>query len=136
MDIAYVSQGVLHLKNGEDSQRMDSKFAREIKQRALEIHQKHAWKGEGKTGPFSGGALWGVQAEDPLAINVRITGISRGRTEDELFYTLLAGNIAGIFAVRKSDGVENRLLHTADYRLQGVAARPGAEQIACVVTYK
>ena len=136
MEIVYVSQGALYLKNGDDStRRFDSKFARELKQRAVEIHQKHAWKGESRTGYFAGGALWGVQAEDPLAINVRVTGVSKGRTEDEVFYTMVVGNIAGVFKVSKSAGVESRLLHTAEYRLQGIAARPGAEQIACVVSY-
>src|SRR5215470_7303025 len=137
MEIAYVSQGALHLKNGDDStRRFDSKFARELKQRAVEIHQKHAWKGEGRTGYFGGSAVWGVTAQDPLAINTQVTGVSRGRTPDDLFNTMVIGNIAVIFKIDKSAGVESRLLHTAEYRLQGIAARPGADQIACVVSYK
>jgi hypothetical protein len=137
MEIAYVSQGTLYLKNGDGSaRRLESKFARELKQRALEIHQKHAWKGEGRAGYFSGQALWGVNTEDPLAINVSVTGLSRGCTSDELFYTMVIGNIAGVFKLNKEAGAEMRLLHTAEYRLQGVAARHGAGQIACVVSYK
>src|SRR5262249_8111861 len=137
MEIAYTSQGALHLKNPDDSvRRLESKFARELKQRAVEIHQKHAWKGEGRTGYFGGSAVWGVSAQDPLAITTQVTGISRGRAPDELFYTMVIGSIAGIFKIDKSAGVESRLLHTAKYRLQGIAARPGADQIACVVSYK
>src|SRR5262249_12933993 len=41
-----------------------------------------------------------------------------------------------VFKVDKSAGVESRLLHTAEYRLQGIAVRPGADHIACVVSYK
>jgi hypothetical protein len=137
MEIAYTSQGALHLKNGDDSvRRLESKFASELKQRAVEIHQKHAWKAEGRSGYFSGQALWGVDTQDPLAIHTQVTGISRGRTRDELLYTMVIGNIAGVFRLNKSAGVESRLLHTAEYRLQGVAGRPGADQIACVVSYK
>jgi len=137
MEIAYTSQGALHLKNGDDSvRRLESKFAGELKQRAVEIHQKHAWKAEGRAGYFSGQALWGVNTQDPLAINTLVTGVSRGRTFDELLYTMVIGNISGVFRLNKSAGVESRLLHTAEYRLQGIAGRPGADQIACVVSYK
>jgi hypothetical protein len=133
--IAYVSQGKLYLRNGDGSQRtVESKFAQQVRDRTIELHKKNAWKSQGG-GFLSSGMLWGKTPDDPAHFEVRIAGLSRGRSEDELLYTLNAGKVSGLFALQASTGMELRLFHTADFRLQHVAARRGGTEIACAVTY-
>ncbi|MGH9824755.1 MAG: hypothetical protein ACREDR_16065, partial [Blastocatellia bacterium] len=133
--IAYVSQGKLHLRDGNGGKKtIESKFAQQVRDRTIELHKKNAWKAQGG-GFLSGGMLWGKTPDDPAHLEVRIAGLSRGRSEDELLYTLNAGKVSGLFALQPSDGLERRLFHTADFGLQHVAARYGGTEIACAVTY-
>jgi|SRR5215471_13480311 len=89
---AYLSQGQLHIKLGNDPVRpIDSKFGESVRERAAQIHNRNSWKTQGPGAKFmSGGLLWGrnAAADDPTDIRVDITGISRGCKPGELFYSL------------------------------------------------
>jgi len=136
---AYLSQGQLHLKLGNDPVRpIDSKFGESVRQRAAQINHRNAWKTQGTGAKFmSGGVLWGRnRADDPGEIPIDITGISRGCKPGELFYSLSTPDIGGVFLLRDRATDELRLLHTADFRVRRLAAGPGQESLACVVQRK
>lgn len=136
---AYLSQGQLYLKLGDDPVRpVDSKFGESVRQRAAQIQNRNAWKTQGAGAKFmSGGLLWGRTAErDPLEMRIAITGISSGCQPGELFYSLSTDDIGGVFLLRDRATDELRLLHTADYRVRRLAAGPGQNSLACVVQHK
>ncbi|HTT23945.1 MAG TPA: hypothetical protein VMG82_33780 [Candidatus Sulfotelmatobacter sp.] len=136
---AYLSQGQLHLKLGNDPVRpIDSKFGESVRERAAQIHNRNSWKTQGTGAKFmSGGLLWGRnKADDPTDIPIDITGISRGCRPGELFYSLSTPDIGGVFLLRDRATDELRLLHTADFRVRRLAAGPAQDSVACVVQRK
>jgi len=135
---AYLSQGQLHLKLGDDPVRpIDSKFGESVRERAAQIHNRNSWKTQGTGAKFmSGGALWGRQPGDPTDIRVDITGISSGCKPGELFYSLSTDDIGGVFLLRDRATDELRLLHTADFCVRRLAAGPAQDSLACVVQRK
>jgi hypothetical protein len=136
---AYLSQGQLHLKLGNDPSRpIDSKFGESVRERAAQIQNRNSWKTQGAGAKFmSGGLLWGRNAaDDPTDIRIDITGISRGCKPGELFYSLSTPEIGGVFLLRERATDELRLLHTADFRVRRLAAGPGQESLACVLQRK
>jgi hypothetical protein len=136
---AYLSQGQLHLKLGDDPVRpVDSKFGESMRHRAAQIQNRNAWKTQGTGAKFmSGGALWGRQGDgDPLEMRIAITGISSGCKTGELFYSLATDDIGGVFLLRDRATDELRLLHTADFRVRRLAAGPAHDSVACVLQRK
>ena len=136
---AYLSQGQLHLKLGNDPVRpIDSKFGESVRERAAQIHNRNSWKTQGTGAKFmSGGLLWGRNAaDDPTDIPIDITGISRGCQPGEVFYSLSTPDIGGVFLLRDRATDELRLLHTADFRVRRLAAGAAQESLACVVQRK
>ena len=136
---AYLSQGQLHLKLGDEPIRpIDSRFGESIRHRAAQIQNRNAWKTQGTGAKFmSGGVLWGRGAEgDPLEMRMAITGISSGCNPGELFYSLSTDDIGGVFLLRDRANDELRLLHTADFRVRRLAAGPSQQSLACVIQRK
>jgi Tol biopolymer transport system component len=55
--LAYLAGGRLHLKVGEAAVRVfDSAFGQQMRDRHVEIQQKHSWKAEGRGARFHGSA--------------------------------------------------------------------------------
>jgi len=81
------------------------------------------------------GALWPAHAGDPAEFRVAITSVAQGRSEGELLYSLETDEVSGIFALN-GDGVEQRLFHTADFRVRHIAPSPDGESIAASLFHK
>jgi hypothetical protein len=138
INIAYLAQGKLHLRTGDGIVRtIESRFGREVRERAVQIHQRNSWKTQGTGAQFmaGGGMLWGVRNQDPAAMRIAITGLSWGCKRDELLYALETDQIAGVFALRNSGSDEQRLFHTSDYNVRHLSAQPGGELIACTLNH-
>lgn len=90
MTYAYLSLGKLFVPTGEaPARQIESRYAEEAAQRALETHQKRAWKTEGRGGQFMSGAmLWGNDGVDPSALRIHISGVARGTHDNELMFVL------------------------------------------------
>jgi hypothetical protein len=131
----YISQGSLHLrKSGGETRRVESAFGRSLRERAAQIHQRHAWKSQGRGAQFMTGMLWGQQARDTGEFPIHITGVCKGHAAGELLYTLETDEVGGVFAVDAA-GVERRLFHTADFRLRHLALSPDGTTIAASVAH-
>ncbi len=141
MDVsfAYLSQGKLNLKlAGQPLRIVDSRFGEKVRQRAMEIQERNAWKTQGRGAQFmTGGMLWGQQNRgDASMMRIAISGISRGCNDGELLYALDTDEIGGIFALRNYGADEQRLFHSADYRVRQLNASPNQDRIACVMLQK
>ncbi len=131
-DIAYLAQGKLHLRGPGVADTVESEFGRSLRERAAQIHNRHAWKMQGRGAQFMTGALWPNQAADPGEFRIAITSIAAGRNAGELLYSLETTDVSGIFRV-DSSGIEQRLFHTADFRVRHIALDPTGATIAASI---
>jgi len=132
--LAYLAQGKLHLHGDGAPHTLESPFGRSLRDRAAQIHNRHAWKTQGRSAQFMRGMLWPQQEGDPGEFRMAITSVSRGRNPGEVLYSLETDDISGVFAVDAS-GVEQRLFHTADFRVRNIAVRPDGTEIAVSVSH-
>lgn len=130
--LAYLAQGKLHLQGDNGSHTLESAFGRSLRERAAQIQHRHAWKTQGRGAQFMTGALWPQQGRDPGEFRIAITSIASGREPGELLYSLETEDISGIFRV-DGNGVEQRLFHTADFRVRHVALDPSGSSIAASI---
>src|SRR5271166_1975916 len=86
--LAYLAQGKLHLSGGGAATTVESAFGRSLRERASQIHQRHAWKSQGRGAQFMTGMLWPAQTGDPSGFRIAITGVTPGRNPGELLYSL------------------------------------------------
>lgn len=139
---AYLGQGKLHVCEGgscggNSSRTIDSAFGKSLRDRALQIEQRHSWKMQGRGSQFMGGGLmFGASpGRDAAEFPITMTGISRGSAPGELLYTLETNEVAGVFAV-DAEGVERRIFHTADFRVRGAALSPDGKLIAASMLHR
>jgi hypothetical protein len=131
----YIAQGSLNVQEpGRPARLVESKFGRSLIDRACQIQQRNAWKTQGTGAQFMNGrALWGGLPEDATTLAIAVTGISRGTQIGEIVYSLATPEITGVFALRNQATDEQRLFHTADFRIAQLSAHPTEDRIACVV---
>lgn len=133
VNIAYLAQGKLHFKNGDDGVRtIDSKFAQTMKDRAIESYQRNSWKSQGRGAQFMSAGLWGASERDPAEMHIDIKGLAWS-SPDTLIYSLQTDDIAGVFAVTDDGKTEKRLFHNANYRVGHLHACSEHDLIACTL---
>jgi hypothetical protein len=134
--LAYVAGGRLHLKVGDAPARAyESAFAQQVRDRHVEIQQKHSWKQEGRGARFMSGLLWGGPERDPALLRLAITSLTRGTAPGELLYAMDTEGRTAVCLFRTEDGSERRLLHGSAERIQDLRAAPAGDRIACSVLH-
>ena len=134
MDVAYIAQGKIHVKRGDSAPTiLESKFGATVRQRSLDMERKNAWKTQGTGAQFARGGLWGAQRM-PDDIRITVNGITR--RGDDFIYSLETSDIGGLFRLSDDGQEEQRLLHTADYRVREVVADDRGERLACVFDHR
>lgn len=135
--LVYVSQGSLHHVGADGHRRrFESQFARSLRDRAAQIENRHAWKSQGRGARFLSGMMWAGAGpgEGAHEVPVRITGLTRGWDEGGFLYALETNEVAGLFAV-DSSGAEQRIFHTADFRLRHLTLNPEGGEVAATVVH-
>lgn len=127
--LAYISRGQLYLQRGGAGEILESPFGRSLRDRAVQIHNRNAWKLQGRGGQSLSRALRVPVERDPSEFRIAITSVTRGLQPGELLYTLETDEISGVFA-RDAAGVEKRLFHTADFRARHLDAHPDGSVVA------
>jgi len=133
--LAYIAQGKLHLQRDGGPQTVESAFGRSLRDRAVQIHNRHAWKAQGRGAQYMRGVLWAGTERDPVEVRIRVTSVTRGRNPGEVLYTLETDEISGVFAL-DATGFEQRLFHTADFRVQDIDVHPDGGGIALSAHYR
>jgi hypothetical protein len=133
--LAYITQGKLHLQRDGGAQTVESLFGRSLRDRAIQIHNRHAWKAQGRGAQYMRGVLWAGTGSDPSEFRIAVTSVTRGRNPGEVLYTLETDEISGVFAL-DVNGLEQRLFHTADFRVQDIDVHPDGGAIAVSVRQK
>ncbi|MFL6589919.1 MAG: hypothetical protein ACJ8M4_07075 [Chthoniobacterales bacterium] len=135
--VAFLSQGKLHLSNGSSGTRMiPSAFGETVRERALRMEQKNAWKTQGSGAQFmNGGMAWGARGRDPAEMRIEITGLTRGATPSDLIYSLDTDDLAGVFLLRDFGAEEQRLFHSIDRHVCDLNSDPAESRLACAVKH-
>ena len=136
--VAFLSQGKLHLSNGPNGSRVvPSAFGETVRERALRMQQKNAWKTQGSGAQFMGGGmLWGARNRDPLEMRIEVTGLTRGENPSDLIYSLDTDDLAGVFLLRDFGAEEQRLFHCTERRVLDLNSNPSESRLACAVKYR
>src|SRR5262249_40426069 len=136
--VLYIAQGKINLKEpGKPSRLIESKFGQSLIDRASQAHNRNAWKTQGTGAKFmSGRILWAEQDPSAPIVPVAVTGISRGTHDGELLYSLASDEVTGVFALRNGAADEQRLFHTADFRVSQLSANRSEDRVACVVQHQ
>lgn len=137
---AYLGQGKLHVcegSGGRPPRTIDSAFGKSLRDRAVQIEQRHAWKTQGRGAQFMGGGMMfgGAPGREASEFPIVMTGLSSGAAPGELLYSLETNEVAGLFAV-DAGGVERRIFHTADFGLRFPALSPDGQVIAASMIYR
>ncbi len=129
---AFLSLGRLHLSRDAQATEIESKFGDAIRQRALAMEQRHAWKSQGAGARFMG--MWAPRMADGAAdMTISITSLAPGTVEGELLYTLETPEICGLLQVNGYGDEEKRLWHSNQTRIRDLARHPTEPRMACVV---
>jgi hypothetical protein len=134
--IAYVADGRVHLKFGDEPPRsVDSPFIGDVRRREASIVQRSAWKAGGPTSLAAG--QFGADVEDPTGSEAfaAITGLSHGRVPGELIYSIQTSAVTGLFALDVATAAEARLFHGNQQRVESPSTRPGLDLVACSLRY-
>ncbi len=135
-NFAYLSQGKLHRRaaGAGEFEIVESAFGRSLRDRASQIHNRHAWKTQGRGAQFMYGMRAPDSGRDPGEFRVAITSVGRGPEPGSVFYTLETDEVAGIFTLDAS-GFEQRLFHTADFRVRHLATSGDRSEVAVSIVH-
>lgn len=124
--IAYVATGKVHVRKNGVTKVMDSEFERTVRERAASIERRHGWKTQGRGAMFMRSAWAGTEtaADTPTLM----TGLTSG-SDGALLYSMETDAVSGIFLI-SAEGVENRLFHTADFRIRHAVLHPEGTLLA------
>jgi len=137
MNFLYIAGGKIHLKEADQPARViESRFGESLVDRVQRIRERNTWKTQGTGAKFmSGRMLWGDN-DDGVSATLAVTGISRGVGDGELLYSLATDEVTGVFLLRNHASEEQRLFHTADFRISQLDALPNQDRVACVIQHK
>ena len=132
LTLAYLSQGRLYLKSGDAPARhVESQFGEEARQRAVQVHERNAWKAEGRGNQFiSGAMLWGASTFDPRRVLIQVPAVTRGASPSELIYVLQTDTFGGLFTFDWARNHERRIVHKSELRARDISRHPELPLIA------
>ncbi|MGC4089133.1 MAG: hypothetical protein QM756_14860 [Polyangiaceae bacterium] len=132
-----VNGRVLVVREGGEPSELESPYAEQIGARERSIQRRNEWKTKGAGATFmgrGGGPLWGERERDtPPAL---VVGLSRGRVDDELCYSVTSGVVSGLFAQEPGTRNEHRLHHNADAPVTDIDLSVEHEAVTCTVQGK
>jgi hypothetical protein len=114
----------------------ESTFVQGIRDRALELYRRNAWKTGASDGKMvSRAALWGANPKEPNLVRIQFNSISPRGEGDGFVYSIASPEISGVLACKEEIGSELRLLHTADFRVLQVASQLGTGKLVMSVRH-
>ncbi len=132
-DIAYLSGGKLHLKQGDAATRIiDSEFAEAAKNTRRQMQRRDSWKRS--TAEMANMAPPGMRQAQETNLPIKLTDICSGQ-DGKLFYALSTHEMGGIFSFDTQQDKEKRLFHSAEFTVQHLNYNPSESLVACCVAY-
>jgi hypothetical protein len=133
--IAYLADGKLFLKQGDDPPRLiESPFVQQMLDRVQRSSQRNNWKNSGMGWQFSAAGMMGMAgAQMPQMRRVRFSGLTRGTRSGELLYALDTDHVGGLFTYDVAESYERRLYHRNQFRAQSLSRHPSSGTLALSV---
>jgi hypothetical protein len=124
-----IANGELWLHaEGSAPERIESPFAKELIERALQSRRTTGWKHaprDEQTGIIPTASLWGQRGGgDASVLQTRFLHACRGADADTLYYVLAVGETHGLFRRHLSEGREVRLFHRTGWECEGLTYNP------------
>lgn len=130
MRIGWLARGQIHIRDANGTiQTFTSEYGERARSRAAKSAQKNAWKLQGPSAMFGGGA---PEQAGTVEVPLFVTGLSRAASGD-LIYSLETRDVGGLFSIPRGGGAEDRLFHAANQFLRDPAVHPQAPVIACAI---
>jgi hypothetical protein len=131
---ALLAQGRLYLDGGGSVRELKSHFGERIRERAVAMHERNAWKTSGTGARFMG--TWAMRdQEDPAAMPIEVSSVASGSAPGELLYCLETPEICGLLKLEQQGAEENRLWHSNSRRVRDLALHAGSNRIVCAVAH-
>jgi hypothetical protein len=129
---AFISLGRIHVYKDSKVTEVPCRFGEKIRQRALEMEQRHEWKRSGEGARFMG--MWaprlsGSAADMPISVN----SLAARAGEGEMIFTLETPEICALLRSTSEDAEEQRLWHSNRTRIRDLARHPVSQRIVCSV---
>lgn len=133
MRIAYLADGKLWFKEPEaPPTAFTSPFGQTLQQQKEETHRRRAWQQKSMMGGLGPPSLMErLMNQEPEPLPVAVGSVCSGG--DGLFFALEAGTIGSFLTLDPARGVERRLFHTADFRLEHLAHSSQHKMMACTI---
>jgi hypothetical protein len=135
--IAYISQGKLYLWAPDGTVRdVESEFGRDMQVRTQQMQKQKAWKNRSTMElmmPAGMAKQLQRQAEEAL-LDVNITSVCPAG-EGSVYYSLESDGMGGVFTFDTARDRENRLFHSADFKVSYLDLDPKQAQMACTMNY-
>lgn len=121
--LACIASASVHLVYDDGAvEKVESKYAAEVRSRADQIERKAAWKKGGSGASFMGGGAGMLWAQDHDDMPIVPTAVARGRTPKEILYTLRTPAVGGLFALDLATHEEARVFHGTGHDFQGLSS--------------
>lgn len=136
VDIAYLSQGKLYLKQGDRPVReITSEFGQSLQQRRLQIERRKAWRDRNmRSMTMSPQIAKQMEQQSEATTPISITSLCRTATGDFL-YALESEDMGGLFRFELERNQENRLFHNTEFRISHLDFSADHDLIACTKNY-
>jgi hypothetical protein len=126
MRFAYIAQGALWIQDvGQPARQIESRFVREAEERAAQNARVNAWKNaprdEEQRGLVPSSMLWRTSGDPSQQPPARFEHVTAGPDDDTIYYVLNISRSTGLFRYHINENREVRLLHSADFRCDGLA---------------
>ena len=72
--IGYLARGQAHVHDGTETRTLDSEFGQKVRDRAVSIRRRNAWKTQARGARFAGAVLAGAAEPDPAAMRIAVSG--------------------------------------------------------------
>ena len=131
-NFAFLTMGRLQVFRDGRLTEVQSRFAEGIRDRALSIERRHAWKKQGAGAQFMG--MWAPRMGESAAdMEISLTSLARGEERGAFVYTLETADICALLKVNDAGDEEERLWHSNQTRIRDLTRHPAEPRIACAV---
>ncbi|MEM7181200.1 MAG: hypothetical protein AAF518_09825 [Spirochaetota bacterium] len=114
---------------------VESKFANDSIQKAIEIEKKKEWKTTGTGAKFMGVSPWSEEGTNPSLYNISMRGMCSTKDSGKILYTLEGNNFGGLFSYDLKEKREQRLIHGADFSAKDLNMNQTTGEVICSVGY-
>ncbi|MEM6447809.1 MAG: hypothetical protein AAF704_14795, partial [Cyanobacteria bacterium P01_D01_bin.123] len=135
LNIAYLAQGKLYLKQGNKAVReIESEFGQSVQERRLQIERRQAMRNRGIQNMMGPSSAQMAEQPSEAVVPIAITSICR-LEQGKLIYSLESAELGGLFSYDPVNQSEQRLFHNTEFHVGDLDFNPKHHLLTCTKTY-